>query len=157
MARFRIVMVACALVGVVACGAALTTPSEPSGLRLTGRISAAEIAPGGTATFTFQLENLSSRPVTLTFSSGCQMMPYITARRTGDFVYPSHGSWVCTTVITSLDLPAFGSLTKEVQIKAAQAADFPYVALTPGEYLAYAKLEQGAKSIQSDPVAFAVR
>jgi hypothetical protein len=156
MTRFQIVIVGCALVAVVACGASVTTPSQGSGLRLTGRISASEIAPGGTATFTFQLENLFSRPITLTFTSGCQVMPYITARQTGDFAYPSRGNWVCTTVMTSLDLPAFGSVTKELQIKAAQTADYPYVALAPGQYLAYAKLEQGANSIQSDPVSFTV-
>jgi hypothetical protein len=84
-------------------------------------------------------------------------MSYITARETGDFVYPSHGGWGCATVITSLDLAPLGSVTKDVPIKAAATAEYPYVALSPGDYQAYARLEQGPNSLQSDPVAFTVR
>jgi hypothetical protein len=59
--------------------------------------------------------------------------------------------------MTQLELAGFGSVVKDVQIKAAATADYPYVALPPGTYLAYARLEQGPNSIQSDPVAFTVR
>jgi len=157
MTPLRIAALVCTLVAAAACGASPTGPGQRDGLRLTGRITDSTIAPGNTAVLTFTLENLSPRATTLTFGSSCQVMPYITSRQTGDFVYPPHGGWGCLTVMTQLELAGFGSVVKDVQIKAAATADYPYVALPPGTYLAYARLEQGPNSIQSDPVAFTVR
>ena len=155
--RPAVFILACTIAA-VACGAAITTsPSQTAGsLRLTARISQALIASNGTATITFVLENSGSDTVNLTFSDSCQISPYI-ARSSGPVVYPEGGSWMCATVVTHLSLPPHASKTVDLQLRAAAQASYPYVALAPGQYSAYATVKSDLASLKSDPVVFTVQ
>ncbi len=140
-----------------ACGSASPTgPSEQGSLRLTARISRGVIPAGETATLTFQLENPGKDAVTLTFASACQISPYI-VDASGAIVYPKGGSWACAAVITDLTVPAGGSKSQEVQVRAAADASSPYVALAPGEYSAYARVRSYSVKLESAPVRFTVQ
>jgi hypothetical protein len=150
----------CTLLG--ACTNKVTSPSSPqSSLRLSGQITSTVLVRGGTATITFRLENLGSEAVTLGFSSSCQVMLYVRDRGVGQVVYPAGGGWVCATVVTQLVLPAGGAKVLQVEIKAADAAEYPFVALPPGDYDAFARLEGWVEGsgfqLQSEWVQFTVR
>ena len=140
----------------VACGASPTGPSQQGPLRLTASITRTVVPAGETATITFLLENLGSDAVTLHFSDSCQLMPYI-ASSFGLIVYPAGGSWACATVLTSLTLPAGGTKTVDVQVRAGAAASSPYVALGAGDYSASARVPSSEYKLQTDPVHFTVQ
>ena len=126
-------------------------------LRLEGAIGRPTIGVGDTTSLIFRLRNVSRQPVTLTFSSSCQVLPYITARQTDQIVYPG-GNWLCLTVVTSLTL-APGTeevITVLVQGAAPGHANPPGVPLPPGEYLAYARLARSDFDLRSDAVPFTV-
>lgn len=146
--------VACAVLA--ACGASPASPSEQGPLRLTAAITRSVIPAGETAKITFRLENLGSDTVTLHFSDGCQLMPYI-ANAAGQIVYPEGGGWGCTLAITSLTLQPGGAKTVDVQVRAAAQASYPYVALGAGDYSAHAKVPSSEYKLQSDPVRFTIQ
>ena len=139
----------------IACADTPSAPSPAPDVRLLAQISPSTIAAGETATITFRLENVTTNDVELTFSSSCQISPYISLR--GAVTYPSGGGWVCAAVITKLALPAGGSVTREVFVRAADAAEYPVVALAPGEYVAYAKLDASSNPVASPMIPFTVR
>ena len=151
------------LAAALAAAAAMTAcanPNKPSAdgpVRLRGAITQTIINRGETATLTFRLENVSQNPVTLNFSSSCQIMPYIADRRTSQIVHPAGGGWVCLTVLTQLELAAGASRAVDVQVRAADVAAQPFVALAPGEYEAYAKIDASPYKLQSASVTFTVR
>jgi hypothetical protein len=60
-------------------------------------------------------------------------------------------------VITKLALPAGGSVTREVLVRAADAAESPVVALAPGAYVAYAKIDAYSYPMASPMISFTVR
>ena len=151
---FRLAAFALLAGSVIACGDAPSAPSPATAVRLLAQISPSTIARGETATITFRLENVSSTDVELTFPSSCQILPYISFRDT--VTYPS-GGWGCATVITKLALPAGGSVTREVLVRAADAAATPVVALAPGEYVAYAKIDAYSYPMTSPMIPFTVR
>jgi hypothetical protein len=151
---FRLTGFAVLTGSLVACGDTPPAPSPAPAVRLLAQVSPSTIARGETATITFRLENVSSSDVELTFPDSCQIMPYISLRDT--VIYPS-GSWGCATVITKLALPAGGSVTREVPVRAAEAAGYPVVALAPGEYVAYAKIDAYSYATTSSMVPFTVR
>lgn len=145
---------ACAVL--VACSGSPTSPSQQGPLRLTAEITRIVIPSGETATITFRLQNLGARTLTLNFSDGCQLLPYI-ANASGVIVYPGGGGWGCTLALTSLTLPPGGAKTVDVQVRAGAQATYGYVALVAGEYSAYAKLKNEVYPLQSDPVRFTVQ
>jgi hypothetical protein len=124
-----------------ACGSTPTLPSQQDPLRLDAQITQTRLAPGDTATVTFTLRNVSSQAITLGFSSSCQILPYVTDRRTQQIVHPRGGGWVCLTVVTGLTLAPGESSTQQVQVRAANAATHPFVALPPGQYETYAQID----------------
>jgi hypothetical protein len=152
---FRLIAFALLTGSIIACGDTPSAPSPAPAVRLLAQISPSTIAAGETATITFLLENVSSNDVELTFPSSCQISPYISLR--GTVTYPSGGGWVCLTVITKLAVPAGGSVTREVLVRAADAAEYPVVALAPGDYVAYAKLDASSPPLASPMIPFKVR
>jgi hypothetical protein len=124
-----------------ACGSTPSSPSRQDSLRLDAQIMQTRLAPGDTATATFTLRNVSSQTITLGFSSSCQILPYVTDRRTQQIVHPRGGGWVCLTMVTGLTLAPGESSTQQVQVRAANAATHPFVALPPGEYETYAQID----------------
>jgi hypothetical protein len=136
--------------------------AEPTrqNLSLTGQISQNIVPPAGTATLTFRLENVSDESVTLRFTTGCQILPFIATRERNFIVYPSGGEWGCTTVISELILRPGGSTTQEVVVFAATPLSLPppgTVPLATGEYSAYARIEATGIDIQSISVPFDVQ
>jgi hypothetical protein len=134
---------------------------EAAGLRLTAAISSPIVPLGTTALITYRLQNLTSAPVRLTFSSSCQVLPFI-QEAGGEIVDPRSGSWGCFAVITSLALAPYGEhvVTREVRGGAPQPAIHTSVPLDPGDYRAYAVLAStldGHLSLRSPDVAFQVR
>ena len=95
-----------------------------------------------------------SRLVARSVPSSCQILPYISLRDT--VTYPS-GGWGCATVITKLAPAAGGSVTREVPVRAADAAAYPVVALAPGEYVAYAAIDAYSYPMTSPMILFTVR
>jgi hypothetical protein len=124
-----------------ACGSTPTSPSQQGPLRLDAQITQTRLAPDDTATVTFTLRNVSSETITLRFSSSCQILPYVTDRRTQQIVHPGGGGWVCATVVTGLTLAPGESSTQQIQLRAANAATYPFVALPPGAYETYAEID----------------
>jgi hypothetical protein len=151
---FRLTAFAFLTGSVLACGDTPSAPSPATAVRLLAQISPSTIARGESATISFRLENVSSNDVELTFPSSCQILPYISLRDT--VTYPS-GGWGCATVITKLALPAGGSVTRDVPVRAADAAAYPVVALAPGEYVAYATIDAYSYPMTSPMIPFTVR
>ena len=148
----------CAIVMLLSsCGGSPTRPSDDGPFRLSGSINSATIQPGTSAIIAIRLDNISAEPKTLTFGSSCQIQSFIVRRDGGDIVYPGGGGWACLAVITRLDMPAGGAVTQEVLVRAAPDAPYPYVALPPGEYLAYATLESQAYPLRSESIPFTIR
>lgn len=139
---------------------ACANPNKPSAdgpVRLRGGINQAIINRGEAATLSFRLENVGQSPVTLNFASSCQIQPYITDRRTAQIVHPAGGGWACLTVVTQLELAPGASETVDVQVRSADVAAYPFVALAPGEYEAYAKVEASQYKLRSASITFTVR
>ncbi len=153
--RPAVFILAWALVA-AACGASPSTPDQPGSLRLTPSINRSVIPPGETATATFTLSNPTSSAITLTFPDSCQISPYITSSF-GLIVYPEGGGWMCATVITKLSIPAHGSKTVDVQVRAGGQASYPYVVLGQGQYRAYARVKSSTLTLTSDTVSFTVQ
>src|SRR5512143_663495 len=89
----------------VACAACrgeslFRSPFDP--LRLDVVAARTTIDVGDTTTVRFQLSNTGGDTVRLTFSSGCQVLPYV-ADADHQVVYPGGGGWACLTVITHLE------------------------------------------------------
>ena len=134
-----------------------SSPAENGPVRLRGAISQSTIARGDTATMTFRLENITTTNVVLNFTSGCNILPYINDRPSGQVVYPSGGGWGCTAALTSLELRAGGAKTVDVVVRAADAASSGSVALKPGQYDAYATLEDTNYRLRSATISFTVQ
>ena len=154
---FLLALAAVVTLGANACGGTITSPSTEGPLRITDQISQSVLAHGESTTITFRLENTGTESVKLSFSSTCQVMPYIDDARAAATVYPAGGGWVCAMMITSLVLPPGGVSVREVQVRAADTAPYPYVALPPGGYGAYVKVEDFTYKLRSKSVAFTVR
>jgi hypothetical protein len=149
-----------AVVGCVAssaCFHVVTKPSDQDTLRLTAQIGSTTVARGQVATTTFRLENVGSETVNLTFNSGCQLLPYIMDRSANRIVYPPDGSWVCTAVLTQISLRPGADKLREVRVRASDTPGGADAALPPGEYQAYARLDDTRFRLQSDAVSFTVQ
>jgi hypothetical protein len=142
---------------VPSCEQAPLAPSQKGTLHMTAQVNRTAIESGGTAKVTYRLENQTSQAVSLQFSTTCQIMPYIAFRATGDPAYPPGGNWVCSQMTTELTVQPGGTVVREIQLRAAGAAPYPYVALPPGEYVTYARLDDVKYKLQSDAVHFLVQ
>jgi len=153
---FRVPLLAIAFVA--ACG-------EPSGLapgqdvlRLQVTVAQSMIDVGDTTTASITLQNLTARVVTVGFSSGCQILPYIGVQPSDEIVYPSGGHWACTEAITELTLPPRAKRILTLPIRGGVAArPSGTVALAPGEYLIHATLASREFLITAEPASLTVR
>jgi len=137
-----------------ACGnGGLAPPAEA--LRLDATIGRPTIGTGDTTSIVFTLRNLSRAPIVLSFLTSCQVLPYITTPRADQVVYPSDGGWGCYQVLTSLALGPGAEHVTTVLVRGAQA-NGPAIALPPGEYRAYARLEQPDLPLRSATIEFRV-
>jgi hypothetical protein len=137
-----------------ACSDTPTTPAEATPIRLLAEISQPVLSRGESATITFRLENVSANEIRLSFSSSCQLTPYILERDTSRVVL---GGGACLTVITNLVLPPGGSVTREVQVRAAEVSASSAVLLGPGQYVSYARLEDFSYKLTSPVVSLTVQ
>lgn len=137
------------------CAANPSGPQPTGQVRLTAHVNRIQIARGATAVATFRVENGTGGTVTLHFSSGCQVMPFIVTRPGNQFVYPSTGGWVCTQALTELTLPPNGvSVTEVTVINGATTPDA--VGLAPGTYEFYARLHSSEMTLESERVILEV-
>ena len=141
------------LLWLAACGSTPTSASDAGPLRLTVA-PAPTVAPSkDSAPFVIRLENVSADPITLTFPSSCQVMPYIAERRTERIVHPEGGAYGCATVVTSLTLGPGESHTETVLVTTAAAAP-PAIRVPAGDYVIYAKLEDAKYRLRSASYPF---
>jgi hypothetical protein len=144
----RLLAASCFLLA-VSCGEASTEPSIPeaylaggaTGLLFTVDLSQTTIAIGQQSTMTIHLKNPKPTSVRINFTSGCQVLPYISAGK-GSLVYPSGGGWGCPAVLSSLQIAANSEFTRTVTILGGAPSQgyFAGAALSPGIYIAYAEI-----------------
>lgn len=144
------------MIGAVACASNPTTPAGNTPLRLTAQADRTEAGPGVVAKVTFRLENISASAITLDFSSGCQLMPYIEKRSSKEVVYPEGGGWVCTMVLTRLTLLPGESKTVDVSVTSG-AGSPAVVGLSPGEYALFGRIDSRQHKLESPRVNLTVR
>jgi hypothetical protein len=92
---------------------------------------------------------MGNESLVLTFSNTCQVLPYITTRRSDEVVYPSGGAWGCYDALTSLTLAPGAERVTSVLVRGGAQATYPAVPLLPGQYFAYARLEHRDFPLQS--------
>lgn len=131
---------------------------ELDGLTLEAEFTKESIAIGDSAIVTIRLRNHRNEARTLTFGSGCQIMPFV---RTvlGAPAYPA-GGWACTANITTLDVPALGTVVRTVIVRGVGNPNpmSPAISLQAGAYRFHARLEpfRDGGSLHSRDVAFEV-
>ncbi len=137
-----------AIAGVfTACSGAVGPRDGP--LHLSVGVERPTIKMGDSTAVTITLRNLSSHPVTFT-TGGCVLVPYIAAQTTGQIVYPSGGSWICTANLIRITL-ASGRTENRRFVVLATAPPVPIgaAALTRGHYLIYATLQSSDFPLRS--------
>jgi len=147
-----------------ACGAdglgprpgSLVQGPQLGSLRLDASIGRSTIGFGDTTSIVFRLRNLSSDSIVLSFSDGCQVLPYITTPRPDEVVHPQGGSWGCYLALTSLALGPGAEHVTSVRVVGGAQATYPAIPLLPGEYRAYARLEHDDFPLRSPTIAFRV-
>ena len=127
------------------------TPGQGAGrLVLTSSVGRDEIAVGDTTTIVFRLRNIGGAEVTLEFSSGCQVMPFVTERTSGRIVVPQGGAWACITALTQLTVPAGKERIYSLPIQGGTT-------VPPGDYVAFARVESAELTLQSPDLIIRVR
>lgn len=135
------------------------TPVEAviESIRLEARIGRTTLLAGDTTSFVFSVQNVGAHTVRLTFSSTCQVVPYVAASLTEEVVYPHGGNWYCATVVTELVLPPGATRTRSVVLRGGSVAAYPEVSLPPGEYRAFAALAEPRYGVRSNVLSLTVR
>ena len=113
----------------------------PGPIALSVAVTAREVRPGVPVTIRVSATNTSGAPLTLHFSSGCQILPYV-RNAAGQVVLPEGGQWGCTQALTELHFRP--GETKEQTYRWAGSTSFvsemPQRLLPPGEYEVFAAL-----------------
>lgn len=130
---------------------------QTGALRLDATIARSTIALGDTTSIVFHLRNLGADSVTLRFLNSCQILPYIATEEAEHMVYPSGGDWGCYEVLTSLTLAPGAEKTHTVLVRAGAQQSYPAVALLPGQYVAFARLDHPDYPLQSARLSLTVR
>lgn len=145
------------------CGSDSVSPppirqvTELGGMRLEIDVAHAIIPVGDSGTVTMRLRNLTAEAKRIIFGSSCQIMPYI-KDGTGAIRYPGGGAWGCAAIITSIDLPANGEVTRTLLIRGVAAGAGPAgAALPPGAYSVRAVLEQTSTILAGNSPQFQLR
>lgn len=144
----------------VLSGAACQDPVAPSSvvigdnlIRLTATASAREFLAGTPVTLRISLTNDGASPVTLHFSDGCQILPYIRDAR-GTAVIPDGGSYGCTTALSQLTLAPGQSEIREYRWTGSTAfqSEMPLRPLPPGPYYFTAEVEASEANLRTEPI-----
>lgn len=133
--------------------------TDLDGLRLELSLDRSMIAVGDSGLVTIRLRNETNGAVRLTFGSTCQILPYIETNA-GVLRYPGGGAWGCGAMITSLEVPGSGVVTRTLVVRGgAEAVGGAPVSLPPGGYRTYAVLGATAPGVElrSPTLAFEVR
>jgi len=138
-----------------ACGGDGIGP-QSGPLRLDAAVGRSSLGFGDTTSLVFRLRNVGNDSLVLAFSNTCQILPYITTRRSDEVVYPSGGAWGCYDALTSLTLAPGAEKVISVLVRGGAQAAYPAVSLLPGQYVAYARLEHRDFPLQSATVSFSV-
>ena len=156
---FTVVVLGLATLG---CGNPLRPPEglpEPfvsgaaSALVLSATISKPQVGIGDTATLVLTVRNPTAQPVTLNFSSTCQVLPFVWDATS--MVHPRGGGWGCGAALTQLTIGAGASHVRNVVVHGGVLREpQPFVALNPGEHYGY--LELGDRLGRSAPVRWVV-
>jgi hypothetical protein len=131
---------------------------EIDGLRLEVAIDRDTIAVGDSATLTMRLRNDTDNLVQIDFNSNCQVIPFI-ARLPDGIGTPGGGGWGCATMLTSIQVPARGEVTRPLVVRGVSSAPTAAgAALLPGAYRAYAQLDvvSQRKQLRSPDLTFVV-
>jgi hypothetical protein len=117
-------------------------------------VTSAELPPGQVDTITITLTNTNSRPVSLNFLSGCQILPYIRDAR-GVTVLPSGGGWVCTAALSRLELAAGERHARTFVWSGSTefASELLVRRLPPGVYFVSAVVSAAELHLATQPVA----
>lgn len=133
-----------ALAVIASCDSGPLGPSSTSnsadGLMLSVAVSRSQLRAGDLDSITITLANTNDHAVSLNFSSGCQILPYIADGR-GTTVLPS-GGWACTAMLSRLDL-AVGERRTVVLVWSGSttfASEMPLRPLPSGVYTVFAAL-----------------
>lgn len=141
---------ACELEHMTAGSLGFTPGQGPARLVLDASAGRTELAVGDTTTIVFRLRNIGGTAVTLEFTSGCQVMPFVAERTSGRIVVPQGGAWACILVLTQLTLPAGKERIYSLPIQAGTT-------VPPGDYVAYARLVSDELTLQSPDLIIRVR
>ena len=149
------------LLPLLAACSELAGPDVPVELQLTA--SRTEIAPGDTVRLIATLTNRTGDPLVLSFSSACQILPYVHGAA-GEMVVPG-GGWACAAVMTSLKIAPRGTHTATFvwtgERTLYRPGTFePYSEPLPaGEYRAHAVLVENSRTgaIRSNQVVLRIR
>ena len=157
MMRFRLLAVSASLLLVAACTTEPTTVATRSNQASTSgvvlQVSVPDMALGMIGypawlsgvpdTIRITATNTADQPITLHFSSACQIMGYV-RNAAGQVIWPPSGGWVCGQVLTTLEFQAHEVKTGAV----VWATD----SLPPGLYEVYAAFAAQEDSGQSNHV-----
>ena len=133
--------------------------TELNGLRLELSLDRSTIPVGDSGSVTIRLRNETARAVRLEFGSTCQILPFIETAA-GAIQYPGGGAWGCGAMLTSLEVPGNGVVTRTLVVRGVAGSEGTSpVSLPPGGYRAYALLGATAPGVElrSPTVAFEVR
>ena len=126
---------------------------DDSVVRLTATASARELVAGTPVTLRVILTNEGTKPVTLHFNSGCQILPYIRDTR-GINVIPEGGGWMCTAALTELTLAPGQSEIREYKWTGSTAfqSEMPVRPLPSGRYYFAAEVESKEGTLRTEPI-----
>lgn len=125
-----------------ACGSDnLSGLDRSSGLTLGAAVSSSSLAAGQSDTITITLTNTTPVAVTLHFTSGCQILPYITDTQ-GNVLLPSGGGWMCTAALSQRSLAPHEAQTARFVWTGSTKfdAELPLSTLPSGTYYVSATL-----------------
>lgn len=154
--------VVASLVSVVSCAEQPAAPilgAELDGLRLELSMDRTTILVGDSGTITMRLHNSTAAPLRLHFGSTCQILPFVESEA-GAIQYPGGGGWACGAMLTSLDVPAGGAVTRTILVRGVGSAPaHPGTSLPPGRYRSFALLEPTppGPQLRSEALEFEVR
>lgn len=122
-------------------------------IRLTTSASTREFVAGSPVTLRISLTNEGLQPVTLHFSDGCQILPYIRDAG-GEKVIPWGGGWGCTLAVTQLSLAPGQSVVREYVWTGSTAfqSEMPLLPLPRGRYYFAAEVPADEEKLRSAPI-----
>lgn len=140
---------------VLAC---IDTPTGIEQLVIRATASRSSISVGETDTLTFRLLNTGADVLTLTYSGGCQFLPYV-QDAVGNVVFPPGAVWVCVAQASTITLPPYGEESIVLRVRGGLVPDYSIEpVLPPGRYRGYAELRMDDRNLRlrSPAVAFEI-